>query len=485
MKQPDLEAFIERYFGFIGAVAHNDVPGIVRYEIPPERREGLNASTLRTTFDPALVERYEGVEIITPGSLVLDRILEDATSRGHHCVGRVEASMSPPVGDVLGANIKVKGARSEIVSTRKEQAPYFLFAFKVTLVTDEKTELLEEVLVNSRSRVGHRVKELFLEESLALPEEISPNGDLHGSYKAACEILERHIVDRVEEVIRNAQEKREDEVSRINGYFNGLVREAMESKMPHQLGSVLKALDDEREKRLDEAGAKYDLNSRVRLVSVRTILVPTTVVVVRLVGQEASREMRLEYDEIGLDVSSQKCEGCERETLDISFCGRGHVVCEHCERTCALCGRISCIACEAAGKPLHACAECSRALCDAHAVGDDIGHGEYCPSHILDCPSCSKNASRAFVARCSKCNQKYCFLCVGKRQRLCATCRALSVVRSSDEDVKLVIKKSVAGAKFTKWSKAKNKRFTIVEGRSLLSKKTFVIDRKGNLVWEG
>ncbi len=485
MKQPNLEAFIERYFGYIGAVAHNDVPGVIRFEIPPERRDRLNASTLRTTFDPALVERYEGVEIITPGSLLLDRILDDATSRGHHCVGRVEASESPPVEEVLAANMKIKGARSEIVSTASEQLPYFLFAFRVTLVTDEKTELLEEVLVNSRSRVAHQVNELFLEESLALPEEISSIGDLHGSYKAACEILEKHIAEKVKEVIRNAKGRQEDEESRINGYFNGLVREAMESKMPHQLGSVLKALDDEREKRLEETKAKYDLDARVMLASVRTILVPTTNLVVRLVSQEISRELHLEYDEIGLEVSPQRCEGCERETLDISLCRNGHIVCEGCERTCALCGSISCIACEEAGNPIHVCAECSKVLCDMHVVKDDIGHGEYCPSHILDCPSCSKKTSKAFVARCSKCNQKYCFLCVGKKQRLCATCRALSAVRPSDEDVKLVIKKSVTGAKFAKWSKSKNRRYTIIEGRSLLSKKTFVIDRKGNLVWEG
>lgn len=487
MNQPDLKTFVERYFASIGAAGHSDVPGVVHYEMPPERRSGLNASSLEVTLDPALVERYDGVELLISGSLLLDRILDDASTRGHHCVAKAEASGAPPPAEVLAANLKLRNVSADIVSTENPDLPYFLFIFRLTMVTDEKTEFLDQVLVSSRSLSEHPVRELFLDESLALPEEpIEKQGRLLEAYYAACGFFEKNVAPAVSACRDSAKRRLEEETNRIKEYFSGLMREAQESKYPQQAAAAVKAYEAEEEKRLEEARLKYSLDAKVKLVSVRTILVPTVLLTARLTAPGTSKDVKLEYDEIGLEIPPLKCEACSTEMVDVGLCGEGHLVCSKCERVCVVCRRVSCPVCGEASKISKQCTECGRPLCDVHAVKDEFGLGSYCPDHILACPSCGRNASAAFVARCRRCNQKYCFQCVAARgEKVCATCRAMESAGAGDKDVSLVISQSAHAARFSKWRKAANRRFKIVEGKSLLARRTFVLDEKGVLVYEG
>ncbi len=486
MRHPDLRAFVEGYFGMLGAGRHEDVPGIVRYELPPDRRAFLDASTVRVTFDPALAEKFEGVELLTPGSLLLDRIIEDASSRGHHCVAKIETKESPPEKDILAANLVLRNAVAEITSSRRGPVTHLLFTFRVTLVTDEKTELLENILVNSESLREHHAGDLFFEEALALPEEPPAGGKkLKSVYDAACEALETRIQSAVAESRDGAAKRLEGEEQRIRDYFTGLMREAKESRYLDHAEAAIAAYSAEEKKRLEEAALKYRLEADVKLVGVRTILVPNVRMAVSFKGGRKSRETELEYDEVSLEIPPMRCEGCDVELKDAGVCDEGHIICARCEQKCALCDRLSCSACAENLQISQKCAQCGRLLCGAHAIRDDYGLGIYCSDHVVDCPSCGKKASGSFVARCGKCSQKYCFLCVGAKEKSCSTCRSLTAVSADDAEVARVKSQSAFSAKFGKWRKAGNRRYTIVEGRSMLAKRTFVLDQDGRLVWEG
>ena len=487
MKQPDLKGFVDRYFASIGATGHSDVPGVAHYEIPSGRRSWLNASSLEVTLDPALVERYDNVELLIPGSLLLDRILEDASSRGHHCVARAESGGAPPPAEVLAANLRLRNAKAEIVSEEGLDLPYFLFTFRLTMVTDEKTEFLDQVLVSSRNLSEHSVAELFLEESLALPEQpIEKQERLFEAYYVACGFFEKNVAPAVSACRDSANRRLELETTRIRDYFSGLMREAQESKYPQQAALAVKAYEAEEKKRLEEARLKYSLDAKVRLVSVRTIMVPTVLLTARLTASGVSKEIKVEYDEIGLEIPPLRCEGCSTEMVEVGLCAEGHLVCSKCERVCVVCRRVSCPICGEPSAVAKKCAECKRPLCDRHAVKDEFGLGSYCPDHILACPSCGRNASAAFIARCRRCNQKYCFQCMAARgEKVCATCRAMELAGAGDKDVSSVKSQSTDAAKFSKWRKAVNKRFKIIEGKSLLTRRTFVLDENGVLVYEG
>ena len=486
MNQVDLRAFVERYFSQMKAGKHEDVPGVFRYDIPPERRGGLNSPSVRVTFDPSMAERYEGVELLVPGSLLLDRIFQDASSHGHHCVAKVEGGKSPPAADVLAANLSFGGVKNEVLTTSSLEIPFYLFTFRVSLVTDERIEMLEHVLINSRSLREHRADEMFFQESLALPEEGLPGAEnAHDLYVAACDALELKVASAVGACRENSRTRLHEEEVRIREYFGGLVKEAERSKYPPQAAAAIEAFRAEEEKRLEEARSKYKLEATVRLVGARTILVPTTAMSVRLTGSGKSREIHLEFDEVGLEIPPPKCEGCGLEIKEIGLCDEGHVTCRDCEKACAFCNHLSCKACGESLVVSQKCAECGRWLCGTHALRDDFGLGMYCPEHIVECSACGKKASHSFVTRCRTCNQKYCFLCVAAKDKSCNTCRSVTATTENDADVKVVKTQSAFAEKYAKWRKAKNRRFVILEGRAMLSRRTFVLDDKGKLVWEG
>lgn len=454
--------------------------------MPPERRGALNSAVLRVTFDPALAERYEGVELLTPGSLLLDKIIEDAGGRGHHCVARVEAGDESSAMDVLTANLSFRNAAPEVLSSTRGLVPYMLFTFRATLVTDEKTELLENVLLNCESLREHRGSGLFFEEALALPEEpLTGWRDLRPLYYAACEGFENRIALAVAECRTSAMGRLAEEEQRIKEYFSGLTREAQESKYPDQAKAMIEAYAAEEGKRLEEARLKYSLDAKVRLVGVRTILVPTVKMAVRLAGRMKSREIELQYDEVSLEIPSPRCDACGAELRELALCDEGHIVCGMCELKCAVCDRLSCKACAEDSRVSEKCSQCGRLLCELHAARDDFGLGIYCPDHMTECPSCGKKASGSFVARCERCNQRYCFLCVAAKGKSCSTCRSLKPVAGDDPDVARVKSQSAFSGRFGKWRAAKNRSYTIVEGKSMLAKRTFVLDKGGKLVWEG
>jgi hypothetical protein len=462
------------------------VPGVVRYEIPPEHRAALNAAVLRVTFDPALTEKYDGVELLTPGSLLLDKIIEDASSRGHHCVARVKSGEGSSEKEVLVANLSFRNATPEVSSSERDLVPYMLFTFRATMITDEKTELLETVLLNSESLREHRVSDLFFEEALALPEEpLAGKQDIQSLYVAGCERIENKIGRAVADCRESARGRLAEEEQRIEDYFAGLTREVQESKYPEQAKAAIEAYAAEESKRLEEARLKYSLDAKLKLVGVRTIMVPTVKMAVRLTGRNKGGEIELQYDEVSLEIPPPKCVACGTEMTELGLCDEGHVICAKCEQMCAICDRVSCQACEEIFRVSQKCAQCGRLLCEVHAMRDDFGLGIYCPEHIVDCPFCGKKASGSFVARCERCNQRYCFLCVAAKEKSCGTCRSLTTVAGDDADVSRVKSQSAFSGKFGKWKVAKNRRFTIIEGRSMLARRMFVMDKEGKLVWEG
>jgi len=474
------------YFEKLGAGRFEDVPGVVRYEVPPERRNALNAATLRVTFDPALAEKYDGVELLTPGSLLLDRIFEDASGSGHHCIAKVQAGDESSVSEVLAANMSFRNAKAEVSSSTRGPVPYTLFTFRISLVTDEKTELLDNVLLNCDSLREHHSSDLFFEEALALPEgRLETGRDMRSIYTAACEVVEKRIDAIVTGCRDSAKGRLAEEEKRIEEYFSGLKREAQDSKYPEQAKAAIEAYAAEEAKRLEEARLKYSLDAKVRLVAVRTILVPTVRMKVRLTGRKKEKEIELQYDEVSLDVPPPACEACGTEMSEPGLCDEGHVICTKCERRCSVCDRTSCQVCVEGLRVSEKCAQCGRLLCEHHALRDDFGLGIYCPDHTTECPSCGKRASGSFVARCERCSQKYCFLCVAAKGKTCSTCRSLAIVAGDDSNVARVRSQSAFSGRFGKWRVAMNRKFTIVEGRSMLARRIFVLDKEGRLIWEG
>lgn len=428
-------------------------------------------------FDPAVAAAADA-ELCVVGSDVLDRILADASSRGLHCVARVDAEGGPPPQDVLAANLAFPNATATVLGSERGIVPYVLFNFRVSLVTDEKRERFRSVLVNAETGEPHRVADVFLEESLTLPEEPVVSGaDLASAYRAAGLALERAIRPEVDEVRTHARALLAEELARIEGFYEVSIQELYEgrSRAPLEAERVLRA---ERERRTDEARRKHALVVQARLVNARTILVPTTTMRVRVANGRAETDLGLEYDAVNLETNRPACASCGSPAT-VAFLCRGHLACEDCRQGCSFCDDAACRTC--APGLIARCDACVRPLCPDHTHQDAIGRRPYCGEHIRSCAICGRSIGPAYLKPCGLCGQEYCAVCVGPGGR-CATCRGLAEVSAEDEDVTKALAEPGSPKGSVRWLRGANGRVTVVVGRGRVFEHVFVLDREGRVV---
>jgi len=468
---------VTSYLEAIGARTKRLPTGAVAVTWPPTHLGKFGPATT-LAFDPAVAEVAKA-ELCVPGSDILDRILADAATRGLHCVARVDTEGENPPEDVLAANLRFPNATPEVRAAERGILPYLLFNFRVTVTTDERTEFLRSVLLNAETLQEHTAADVFLQESLTLPEDpIVAGSDLAAAYRAACLALERSINADVTGIRSKAEALLRDELARINEFYDTSIKEQYDSRMQDPLESE-RVFRAERDRRVEEARRKYALTAAAKLVNARTILVPTTTLRVRLANARAAKEVDLEFDAVNLETNRPACESCNTPTETVYLCVRGHVTCEACDRSCAFCDTLACATC--APDVLARCLMCARDACPDHAFTDEIGRKTYCGDHIHACAICGRMVGPPYVKACALCGQSYCAVCVEASGR-CTTCRSLAVIRATHEDVARATAAKGEPRNLTKWVRGQNGKVTVLVGKGAVFQYLYVLEKDGTVV---
>jgi len=473
----EVKAFVTSYLQAIGAGTQPLPTGALAVRWPPTHAAKFGPATT-VAFD-TLVAEASNAELCVVGSDLLDRILADASGRGFHCVARVDAGNEPPAEDVLMANLKFPNARPSLAATDRGLVPYLLFNFRVALVTDEKRELVRSVLLNGRTLQEHPAADVFLQESLTLPEEkIVAEHDLAGAYRAACGALERAILREVEDVRAKAGALLASELQRIDQFYETSIQELYKGRTQAPLEAE-RVFQAERERRLDEARRKLAFSVTAKLVNARTILIPTVTLRVRIANARASKDLDLEYDAISLETNRPACESCHAATQTVYLCSRGHVACDACDRGCSFCDEIVCSNC--AIDVLMQCEACIRKACPDHTFQDAIGRKAYCPDHIHACAICGRMVGPSYVKTCALCGQSYCAVDVEASGR-CATCRTLTAIPATHPDVARLIAAKGEPRNLSKWVRGRNGKFIILVGKGVVFQYLYVLDKSGAVI---
>ena len=473
----DARAFVRSYLDAIGAEAKPLPTGALAVRWPPTHAAKF-ASAATIAFDPAVAEIAKA-ELCVPGSDLLDRILADASARGFHCIALVNAEGENAPEEVLAANLKFPNARAELVAADAGVVPYLLFNFRVTIVTDEKAEFVRSLLLNAETLQEHTAADVFLQESLTLPEErIVTGADLAAAYRASCLALERGIIGDVESVRRTAEGLLREEVDRIQDFYDSSIRELYEGRMQQPLEAE-RAFRAERDRRTEETKRKYGLSVTARLVNVRTILIPTTTMRVRVANDRAAKEVGLEFDAVNLETNRPACEACGQLTETVFLCSRGHLACDSCDRSCAFCDNVVCATC--APEVLSKCATCLQDACPDHAFLDEIGRKAYCADHIQSCAICGRMVGPPYLKACELCGQSYCAVCVEKGGR-CTTCRTLAAIPPTHADVARATAAKGEPRNLSRWLHGQNGKFTVLVGKGTVFQYLYVLDKDGKVV---
>ncbi len=478
----EVEDFVRRYFERRGGALVDEEPGVLRARLPASLRPAFEGvDSIRLTFDPAIASTASGVDLACVGSYLMDRIVEDATRTGWHCVARVEAGPESAA-DVVARAVRPRNAEMSVESAVSEPVPHLLFVFRIRLTTDERVERLESVLIDARTRRERRVAPPVFEERLALPEDVGFDwARIADAYEAACRVLESRVAGPVEAFRAQAETLNKAERGRIEGYFERSIREALESKAAGGAGEA-RALELDRQRRLGEAEEKYRFSGEVELCNVRTILLDVVSASVALSHRSARRAFPIEYDAVTREIPPPACAICGIATPEPVLCFGGHLAGPECVRTCAFCDRVHCRECIAREGAIAACGACRRSVCPDHTEVCALSQRPYCPEDIHTCAICGRTVGPGYVGRCESCEQSYCVVCVAPPQEKCATCRGLAAADPADPAVVSLRRADPALAKVTKWRRGSNTRYTVLAAKGLVWSQLFVLDPKGNVL---
>ena len=477
----DVETFVRGYFERRGSPLREEEPGVFGASLPESLRTAFDgADSIRIAFDPEKAATTARVDLVAEGSYLLDRIVEDATRIGWHTVARIEAPETPPA-DMIVGSVRPKNATVTVACAVTDSVPHLLFNFRIRMMTDERIDRFESVLIDTRTGKERGCAPCLFEERLALPEEgVVDWAGIADAYRLACGALEARVQLDAQAFRDQADSLRRSEMERITSYFERSVNEALDSKGAG--GAEARALELERERRLAEAEEKYRFTGEAELCNVRTVLLGVTRADVSLAHRGAHRVISMEYDSANLQVPPMFCEVCGAAAAEPVLCFGGHIAGPECVMGCAFCDRVHCRTCIGTEGAIAACATCHRSVCPDHAEVCALSRRAYCPDHIHTCAICGRTVGPEYVARCGSCEQSYCVVCISPPAERCLTCRSLGVSPSDDPVIATLRKRDPSLARVAKWRRASNQRFTVLVARGLVWNVLLVVDPSGTVL---
>ena len=270
---PPLRSFVIEALTDLGA-AVSEGDSLVWVQAPESVQRDLEVpARFALSFDPERSREFEA-ELVAPGSYFLERLVSVVTRRGRWDVSQCTVSGTEWISEALresgldpetGVSSRVDGIEDELL---------LLFAFRVTLVSDEKREGFHLVAVSLVDGSTWPVDPDRADREL-MPHpspEIRP--DLETAYRLATESLRLSTGVEVERFRTRSLGLLEEEVRRIFGYFDRTIDGLRESD-PGGSQDLLRAVMAERDRRLTEAVERFDPKASASLCSIRAILVPT------------------------------------------------------------------------------------------------------------------------------------------------------------------------------------------------------------------
>ena len=270
---PPLRPFVIEALTDLGASV-SDGDSLVWVQAPESVQRDLEVpARFALSFDPERSGEFEA-EMVAPGSYFLERLVSVVTRRGQWDVSRCAVTATDWISDTLhesgldpetAVSSRVDGIEDELL---------LLFAFRVTLVSDEKRESFHLVAVSLVDGSTWPEDPDRADRGLVRHPAPAIRPDLEAAYRLATESLRTTTGVEVERFRTRSLGLLEEEVRRIFGYFDRTIDGLRESD-PGGSQDLLRAVMAERDRRLTEAVERFDPKASASLCSIRAILVPT------------------------------------------------------------------------------------------------------------------------------------------------------------------------------------------------------------------
>ena len=312
-------------------------------------------------------EEATEAQLVTYGSPVLEKILAGLATQGKGAAVALQGLYLKQVapGPEVEQMFQPLNARGKCVGVETTVVPYGIFNFRYTAVSDEKTEGIVAVAVNSRSlaevaSVAHRWREAEWHERSVLEVLSTIPHPVLLLYRRASGVAQRQISRVLRDFHQSRERRLERDVQRLDEYYLGIAKE-IRGRL-HKKGLVgeeaereeVKASAAERELglKIHDLQDKYAVRVRVAYISVLWVLLPVLQATMSYQRRQAFREFPVFWNPLLKEWEAVACEGCGENTFAVSLCDdKQHLSCAMCSQPCPTCGRRFCRGCQPRGCP--------------------------------------------------------------------------------------------------------------------------------------
>ena len=286
------------------------------------------------------------------------------------------------------------------------------FNFKVSLIADEKRELILPIwmdLQKGYSINGSDIERLALLASenpfdqmpLATPSWIDESPISPQTLSALLERARNSVTDALGETLSHLQKRLarflELDRGRLNEYYSDLLNDARrrlqkadDDRLP-VMEAKMAAITAEREAKLADAEQKYHLQIQLELLSLALITLPKLDLTVEIRKRTTSVSRTVTWDPLLHIVEPLACDVCGRAGDSLMLCENGHLAHAEClAPQCIDCKRTYCQKC---AHEIHLCAVCQRSVCSHSMVHCPTCQQVTCQQHANQCHTVNSQAS--------------------------------------------------------------------------------------------
>lgn len=400
-----LEQLVLGYFLQLGGVVEPPAYGAYEALLPDDVavRWGISAEQ-KIIFDAA--HQQDGATFLHYGHALVETIVEELrgqSANGYFFINNVRPD-KPGFKSEIEKAFSLPNAKIFFINNEKEAIHYHYYArfnFKVSLIADEKRELVLPVwmdLQNGYPVNGAEIERLAIldEESQFLHVQPAPafwNEEPALNPKTLSALLERarkavphELGDTLIHLQKRLERFLELDRARLNNYYADLLKDAKkrlqkaEEDRRAAMESKIDAINAERESKLADVVQKYHLRIQLELVNFAVIAMPKLDLMVEIRSRAAIIKRTVTWNPLLHVVQPLLCEVCNRGGTKLHLCENGHLVhaeclapqcveckreyCQNCAKEvmeCVVCARPICV------HSLTRCKECQRATCSEHA----------------------------------------------------------------------------------------------------------------------
>ena len=278
----NIQQLVLAYFNMQGIKCKETEENIWVAQIPEKEQSFFNCgSSLKFTCNKEKAELYRDVEMIGEGSFLFRKIIEKLGNTPK--VSRIFVGKQPEIPEASGV---------KSIAEKMHYRTTVAFNFKVSLICDQKQELLYSVVedkADSSLSVNNKLFTLDLDEYTEEPDSRikleEPGPEVLKKYLLACQQLEESIQNEVEKYRKISIEKCREEMKVFDAYLNEQKAELLQKKenvsfhlyffqKEEEIDKLINNLEEERKRKINELEEKYKVKVNIDLINAILICIP-------------------------------------------------------------------------------------------------------------------------------------------------------------------------------------------------------------------